>query len=346
MNMEIGAKIRQLRRQRGMTQEQLGARLGLSAQAVSKWESNTTTPDIQLLPDLSVIFGVSIDELFSLTDESRMERIGNRLEDVRFLPDREFQSTEQYLKEKIHSGRIKATATLRLAQLYNKRSREYRDLAMPLAQQALLLNPDEKEAHQAVFDAAGAVMPDWNVANHWKTIGFYKDFIRQHPENRRNYLWLMDLLLQDGRTAEAKQALEAMDQVEHTWHYDLYDGLIAKAECDLPRAMDCWNRMVTACPNNWLPWASRADCMVRLGHYDEAIACYEKAQVLQPHPKLIDLPDAIAQIAEICGDCQTAISMHEKCVEICRTDWNITEGELLDFHKREIARLQASYSQN
>lgn len=341
MNIEIGAKIRQLRQQRGMTQEQLGARLGLSAQAVSKWESNTTTPDIQLLPDLSVMFGVSIDELFSWTDARRMERIGNQLEDVRFLPDSEFRATEQYLQEKVHTGGTKALATLRLAQLYNKRSREYQDLAAPLAQQALQLNPGEKEAHQAVFDAIGAVMPDWNAANHWKAIAFYKEFVKQHPENFRNYLWLMDLLIQDGRTVEARQALAAMEQAEHTYHYDLYDGLIAKAECDLPRAMACWERMVEDYPSDWRPWASRGDCMARLGRYDDAISCYQKVLALQPHPQFIDAADAIAQIAEIRGDYESAIAMHETCMQICRTDWNITEGELLDFHEREIARLQA-----
>ena len=64
MNLEIGAKIKQFRLSCGMTQEQLGTELSVSAQAVSKWESGTTMPDIQLLPEISVLFGVSIDELF------------------------------------------------------------------------------------------------------------------------------------------------------------------------------------------------------------------------------------------------------------------------------------------
>lgn len=79
MNLEIGAKIKQLRLARGMTQEQLGKPLRLSAQAVSKWESGATMPDIQLLPELSVQLGVTIDELFSMTDRTRMDRIDNML---------------------------------------------------------------------------------------------------------------------------------------------------------------------------------------------------------------------------------------------------------------------------
>ena len=99
MTLEIGEKIRQLRLQRGMTQGQLGEALGLSAQAVSKWESQTNMPDIQLLPELSVLLGVSIDELFSMTDSSRMDRIENMIEGVRFIPDGEFESAEGFKGE-------------------------------------------------------------------------------------------------------------------------------------------------------------------------------------------------------------------------------------------------------
>ena len=51
---DIGERIKTLRRERGMTQERLAARLGVSGQAVSKWENRLTAPDISLL---SVIAG-------------------------------------------------------------------------------------------------------------------------------------------------------------------------------------------------------------------------------------------------------------------------------------------------
>ena len=85
MNFDFGSRIKSLRLSRSMTQDQLAQKLGVSAQAVSKWESGTNMPDILMLPDLSVIFGVTIDELFAMTDEHRMERIENMLYDVRFL---------------------------------------------------------------------------------------------------------------------------------------------------------------------------------------------------------------------------------------------------------------------
>lgn len=61
----IGAKIAFYRKAKGMTQEELAEKLGVSPQAVSKWENDVACPDIQLLAPLAKIFGVSTDELLS-----------------------------------------------------------------------------------------------------------------------------------------------------------------------------------------------------------------------------------------------------------------------------------------
>ena len=62
--MNIGNKIRELRKQRGITQEQLAESIGISFQDVSKWKNNIALPDITLVPVLASYFGVSMDELF------------------------------------------------------------------------------------------------------------------------------------------------------------------------------------------------------------------------------------------------------------------------------------------
>ena len=62
--MKIGENIRALRQRKMLTQEQLAMHLGVSSQAVSKWETSANTPDIALLPGLADLFGVTIDALF------------------------------------------------------------------------------------------------------------------------------------------------------------------------------------------------------------------------------------------------------------------------------------------
>lgn len=70
--MNIGDKIKELRKQRGITQEQLADSMSVSFQAVSKWENNIALPDITLTPVLAAYFGISMDELFDY-DLKRIE---------------------------------------------------------------------------------------------------------------------------------------------------------------------------------------------------------------------------------------------------------------------------------
>ena len=62
--VDIGNKIKELRQQKRITQSQVAMKLGVSSQAVSKWENNLSCPDIMLLPHIAKLFDVSIDELF------------------------------------------------------------------------------------------------------------------------------------------------------------------------------------------------------------------------------------------------------------------------------------------
>lgn len=60
----IGTTVAALRRKKDMTQDALAARLGVTPQAVSKWENGLSCPDILMLPEIADLFGVSVDELF------------------------------------------------------------------------------------------------------------------------------------------------------------------------------------------------------------------------------------------------------------------------------------------
>ena len=104
--MDLGKKIKSLRLQKGVTQETLASELGVTAQAVSKWENGTTLPDIQLLPPLSVFFGVSIDELFEMTDEAHLERIENMLENEAFISRTDFDRAMEFLNCTNHHEQI------------------------------------------------------------------------------------------------------------------------------------------------------------------------------------------------------------------------------------------------
>ncbi len=65
MKESIGNRITKYRKAKGITQEELANKLGLSPQAISKWECDASCPDISLLPDLCRELGITTDELLT-----------------------------------------------------------------------------------------------------------------------------------------------------------------------------------------------------------------------------------------------------------------------------------------
>lgn len=80
MENTLGKRIASLRKEKNLKQEDLAQMLNISPQAISKWENDLTCPDISILPELSKILNVSIDELL----------IGKKeLNDVKLIPQEE-----------------------------------------------------------------------------------------------------------------------------------------------------------------------------------------------------------------------------------------------------------------
>lgn len=140
--MEIGKKIRELRIARNLTQEALAAELSVTPQAISKWECGTTTPDIQLLPDIAIFFGVTLDELFCLTDDNELDRIQNQIWDSRLLPQAELERAERFLQSRIEAGYRPGRCWCLRAQLHNHQAQQHHALAAEYARQALGRQPD------------------------------------------------------------------------------------------------------------------------------------------------------------------------------------------------------------
>ena len=84
MQLELGQKIRELRHRDGRTQETLADALGVTSQAISRWEANGGYPDMEMIPAIANYFGVSIDELFGYENdrERKIDEIIKRSEEL------------------------------------------------------------------------------------------------------------------------------------------------------------------------------------------------------------------------------------------------------------------------
>lgn len=81
MNLNLGSKIKELRLNKNITQDALANSLGVTSQAVSRWESGGSYPDMELIPSIANYFNITIDELFGYQN-NRSELIQNIIDKV------------------------------------------------------------------------------------------------------------------------------------------------------------------------------------------------------------------------------------------------------------------------
>ena len=102
MNNIFSNNLKKLRLQKNLTQEQVAEVLGVSTQTISRWECNTTYPDIMLLPKIARLYCVTVDDLFK-EDSSAYENYAQRLASVYELTHK----AEDYLNADIEFNRLK-----------------------------------------------------------------------------------------------------------------------------------------------------------------------------------------------------------------------------------------------
>ena len=93
MKVKMGEKIKELRRRDGRKQEDLAKALGVSPQAISRWEANGGYPDMELIPAIANYFNLSIDELFGYSKD-REEKLKRILEEAERAINEQVDLTE------------------------------------------------------------------------------------------------------------------------------------------------------------------------------------------------------------------------------------------------------------
>lgn len=80
--LKFNERLKKLRKQKDITQEQLAEYMGVSPQAVSRWETGATCPDISALPSLAELFGITIDELLGVDEKEKRREINAIIADA------------------------------------------------------------------------------------------------------------------------------------------------------------------------------------------------------------------------------------------------------------------------
>ncbi len=344
--MELGIKIKQLRYKASLTQEQLAGRLSVSPQAVSKWENGAAMPDIGLLPELAEIFGVSIDELFDLTAEQKLRRIQNRMDVRDELEPDVFREYEDFLKDRILCGDPEQALSV-LAHLYHHRMESYARKAAHYAREAILKAPEKKDCQWLLQKAEGSAPWDWNVANHSRTIDFYKQVIEEdriEPKTPLPYYYLIDNLLADHRTREAADYLKRLSELpaHRPILIPVYEAAIALAEFDEKKADAIMEKALLKYPDEKDLLFEAAQYYAGKCDYQKAIRYYEASWAADEaeKPRFTDALEGIAAIYEILDEPGKAAETKERVLCALKEEWGFTEETAVSETEREIERLR------
>ena len=341
--MELSNKIKQLRTQKGIKQEKLAEAMGVSAQAVSKWETGAALPDISLLPELAVYFGVTIDELFSISDDKEFERIQNMIWEKRDLTWHDIERAEKWIDAKIAEGFRAADCHNLRANMYNNLASRYHERAAESAKMALEADFTCDALNELNEGMEGRV-PDWCIRNHYMLIEYLKDFTEKHPEDRRGWIRLLDNLFDDYRLKEAEEALNGLEKADSTFRTPLYKAQLHWYRGEREAARETLRELERDFPNDWMVLMSIAEYAAMDGDYAKAIDYAKKAIAVQnsneTRPRFTDTYMTLAQLSELNGDIEGAIAAHEGELEILRNDYGVMSGETRDCVVRKIERLK------
>ena len=344
--MELGKKIKQLRFKAGMTQEQLAEKLGIGPQSVSKWENAVAMPDITVLPLLAEIFGVTIDDLFDLTTEQRLNRIENRMDAEEELPADIFREYEAFLQAELKDKAHEQRAAELIAYLYWHRMNAEAKKAARYAKEAITRAPGEKGCQWILNKTEGHAVWDWNMANHTRAIDFYRELAEAHPDVSLPYMYLMDNLIADHRADEADRWLDRYCALEnaHPIMKQVYRAYIALARFDEPTADGIMEALLARQPENDAVLFETAQYYAAKADYRKAIDTYERAFAADTRrPRFQDALMGIADIYEIMGDYANAAKTYDRIIDLLEQEWGLTEetDSSVTAAKKEKARLLA-----
>lgn len=331
MELKIGAAIKRFRTERGITQEELADKIGVSFQAVSKWETNTTTPDIAVIPQLALFFGVSIDALFSMNHDDYMERIGTMLRDEHTISPENFVWAERYLRGVICEEPQNNDARTLLVELYEHRENRDTLNAGSLCEEGLLLDPSNLALHGKLI----RIRRKRDETD--RLTAFYESLSGKFPEDETTKEKFIEVLIGAGNYERAKALIASPP---HKPVYALFLGDIEMLTGNRDAAVSAWSSAAKKHENDHSLLFEAAERFDRHGFAETAISLYEQSYENAPAPKELDSVYARAFLYTNIGRKEDAVSMWNLILRSLSEDYGVTDGECVDWAKREIEKLK------
>ena len=307
--MTIGENIKTLRLKKRLSQEGLGGLLGVSAQAVSKWELGITSPDISLLPELAECFGVTIDSLFEGCQTRKYPAYGSERGELFAIytsnngTEDDFKRAVESYSEVILSGKATTEDYLKYGILHKVRALRDIEIAIYYCSRAILEGNDNRDL-------------EWMAAHQTLT----------------------NLLVEVGRTEEAiaKQRKWCDVEPDSAWAHVAYSYALERAG-RLEEALEEVDAALQINPEDMNVLTSAGDMCAKLGRYDDAVSYWDR--IPKDSTSISHLFSKAEMYASI-GENEKAIKQYEAILSwLEERGYNMElEGE---YPRKKIAELSA-----
>lgn len=337
MDFNLGSVIKRLRNEQGVTQDALAEYLGISYQAVSKWETGTTLPDITLLPKLAVFFGVRIDELFSVDHEDELERIDAMLQ-RETMTDQNYAYAKRILDGILRESPKNVEVMKRYAKVYLAKTNTDLLTAGKLLEQAMEFAPLDEEIYSLYRSVRGGSEYKQHSDNDW-FIRVCEPYARKYPQNIGLYRMLIEAMVSKKYFDRAEELLGAVKFTgENKYMKEVFSGDIALAKGDEAKAKEIWNSVPK---NDWLGQYEAGERFNRLNEYERAIECFNNAYDAQSAPRKMDMMYSLAFLYKKLGRFGEAKKEWELIAKTLISDYGMDEEDNdITWAKDEITQLE------
>ena len=337
MDMFLGHQIKKLRLERGITQEALAEYVGISYQAVSKWETGTTLPDITLLPKLAAFFGVRIDDLFSVNYDDELERIDHILAHEK-LTDKCFLYAKRTLDSILCANENNVPAIKRYVELYLKRNKRDIIEADMMLRKAMTTSPTDSELFSLYRRVCGCDVYSFRCGND-KFISVCLPYAENDKSDHKLYEALIEAMLEMRYFDKAEKLICAMQcDKENKGMRDILYGDLMYAQGNSDEAKKYW---LSVPENDHKGQYEAGERWNRVGEYEKATECYQNSFRCAPYPRDLSAVYSLAFLYTKLGKREMAIEMWEQIITVLSNDHGISESETIDWANREIEKLKS-----
>ncbi|MBE6798925.1 MAG: helix-turn-helix domain-containing protein [Ruminococcaceae bacterium] len=298
MMSTFSKNLKKFRVAKNLTQEQVGNILGVSTQAVSRWECNTSLPDVTMLPEIAKLYCVTIDDLYkesSIAYENYAQRLLAVYESTHKIND--FLRADMEYRKLIKDNAATAEDLRSYGVLYQYLMENSRDTALSL------------------FDRVISMGPDGNEDAYWRTkrqriyflslIGRADEAVIEQEEQVKkstNVQEIITLIAAYQHAGRHNDAVPLMEKAlcEHSDNPTLliYCGDVYHNLKQYDKAFDCWNKALETNSTYLDARYSIGFCYEELGNYEKAYDVWsELCEILEERgfESEIDFPKTLAQ---------------------------------------------------